>query len=765
MATSFAPLRAQISDGELRLRVLDAAGRAVAATVALSSESQQIRRTQSTDSTGGVDVQRLGHGIYQLTVTASGFAPTSMMVEVQSALPVERVVKLQVAAVDTQVQVNSGGTLIDPERPGASVEIGPAQIAERPTPLPGRSLQELVNTQPGWLYEGNAVLHPRGSEYQTQFVVDGIPLTDNRSPGFGPPMNAEDVDSLQIYTAGIPAEFGRKMGGVVEVTAHRETAEGVHGKLSLSGGSYTTADGFGELQWVQGRDLFSASAEGDRTDHYLNPVVPENYTNSGTAGEFTADCERDLTAKDRVSLHVSHSLARYGVPNELLQQQAGQRVDADNFETMGTAAYQHIFDADTLVHFAGMVRDTSSDLKSNPQATPVIAFQQNSFREGYFKATIEKHWGRQDWKAGLESDAVMLHENFNDVITDPTQFDDGTPLAFAFSGSRPDLEQSAFVEDLVHAGAWTVRAGLRWDHYQLVLNQHAFSPRVSLARYLSSMQMVVHGSYDRAFQTPSSENILLASSPLVTSLNPSVLRLPVQPSRGNYYEGGLSKAIAGQFRVDANVYRRDVSNFADDDQLLNTAVSFPIAFRKAVIYGAETKVELPHWQGFSGFVSYSYQVGNASFPVTGGLFLGDDATSATTQLTGHFPDSQDQRHTARTRLQYQVRPRWWVATEAEYNTGLPFDFQGTPQQALTQYGPNVLSRLNFNRGRILPYWLIGASSGVNLYQPKLGEKALRLQIDGENLADRLDVIDFGGLFSGNAIGPGRSVALRLTANF
>jgi hypothetical protein len=54
------------------------------------------------------------------------------------------------------------------------------------TALPGRSMQDLVNSQPGWLYEGNAVLHPRGSEYQTQFVVDGIPLTDNRSPSFGP---------------------------------------------------------------------------------------------------------------------------------------------------------------------------------------------------------------------------------------------------------------------------------------------------------------------------------------------------------------------------------------------------------------------------------------------------------------------------------------------------------------------------------------------------------------------------------------------------
>jgi hypothetical protein len=42
---------------------------------------------------------------------------------------------------------------------------------------------------------------------------------------------------------------------------------------------------------------------------------------------------------------------------------------------------------------------------------------------------------------------------------------------------------------------------------------------------------------------------------------------------------------------------------------------------------------------------------------------------------------------------------------------------------------------------------------------------MRFQIDGQNLTNVLDVMDFGGLFSGNAIGPSRSVALRLTTNF
>jgi hypothetical protein len=206
-----------------------------------------------------------------------------------------------------------------------------------------------------------------------------------------------------------------------------------------------------------------------------------------------------------------------------------------------------------------------------------------------------------------------------------------------------------------------------------------------------------------------------------------------------------------------------VNNFADDDQLLNTAVSFPIAFRKAVIYGAEGKLDLPNWRGFSGFVSYSYMVGNAWLPVTGGLFLGDDATNALDNIAGHFPISQDQRNTVRFRMRYQIAPRVWIAGGEEYNSGLPFEFTGTINDALAEYGPSVVDRVNFARGRIKPSLSIDASLGVDVYKSE--RMNVKFQADGENLNDRLNLIDFNGLFSGNAIGPARSFALRLTTNF
>ena len=88
----------------------------------------------------------------------------------------------------------------------------------------------------------------------------------------------------------------------------------------------------------------------------------------------------------------------------------------------------------------------------------------------------------------------------------------------------------------------TVNTGLRWDHYQLVVNQNAVSPRFSVARYFPAANLLVHASYDRVFQTPSFENILLASSPSVVALNPQVLRFPIEPSHGNYFELAPAKA-------------------------------------------------------------------------------------------------------------------------------------------------------------------------------------------------------------------------------
>ena len=800
------PILSQSTTGELRLTITGPNGLGVKSTVEIVSQGNQYRNTFATDEQGVLDAKRLPYGIYQLQIRAQGFAQDSEPVDIRSALPLDRSIRLKLGTVSESVKVTAADTLVDPYRAGSVNEIGREAIQNRLTALPGRSMQDLVNAEPGWLYEGNAVLHPRGSEYQTQFIVDGIPLTDNRSPSFGPESaDGDDVESLKIYTAGIPAEYGRKMGGVIEINTLKNSAPGLHGQFTVFGGTYATGGIDTQDQYTWKHNTFGVSAAGNMTGHYLNPVVPQNYTNNGTTGSFSANYERDLTQKDRLTLIVRHDLARYDIPNELVQQNGaylpdsnndvgcppvppadepddcvfipgGQLQTGDNFETMGSAAYQHIFSADTIGWLRFMARDNSNDFYSNPASWPVIATQHNDFKEIYFSGSGSVHYGNQEWKAGVESDAIFLNEDFSSVIpdcADPTDprcpitlgiLDAGAPT-FSFTGSRPDLEQSAYVQDSIRLGNWTINAGLRWDHYQLLLNQNAVSPRVAMSRFFPTLGLNLHGSYDRIFQTPSFENILLSSSPAAESLDTSVpaVQLPVPPSHGSYYELGLTKALLNRVRVDANMFRRDVNNYADDSQVLSTGISFPISFKKGILYGAEGKLEVQDWRGFSGTASYSYIVGNVWNPVTGGLFLGDDAAEAVTQLTGHSPDSQDQRQTIRARLRYQAAPRVRLALGSDYNSGLPFQADLTAQQYATEYGQVVINHLNFNRGRISPYLTENASVGVDLY--KREKYLVKFQADAQNLSNTLEVIDFGGLFSGNAIGPSRSFSLRVATQF
>ncbi len=451
------------------------------------------------------------------------------------------------------------------------------------------------------------------------------------------------------------------------------------------------------------------------------------------------------------------------MPNEQIQEAAGQIQDRDVLESMGTASWQHLVSSHAMTTLSGMVRDDTTHLASNDLSTPIIASQDRGFREGYIKGTVTLDHGNQEWKAGFEGDFINLHEGFQYTITDPSQFDPGTPKNFTFFQRGQDREEAVFVEDDAHFHHWNLAAGIRWDNYQLVVHQNAFSPRLALSHYFARENLIAHISYDRVFQTPAFENILLSSSPQVISLNPEVLRLPVEPSDGNYYEVRVTKGFLQRLRSDTNAYLRREANFADDNQLLDTAISFPIAFRKASVYGVEEKFEMAEWKNLSGYVSYSYMVASAYLPVTGGLFLGVDATQALQQRNGRLWVSQDQRNSIRARWMYRFPHGVWAAAGYQYGSGLPVEFTGTEQEAIAQYGQAIVDRVNFFRGRVRPNAAVSASLGVRIW--KRNASVVDLQASGDNLNDRLNLIDFAGLFSGNAVAPPRSYSLRMTLHF
>jgi len=764
---NLSPATAQAQRGQVRLETTDSSGASIAASGEILSQSNQFRREFRVPSQGNLLLQDLPFGVYRLTVKSPGFNDWSSFIDVHSVVPAKVIATLGVATVSTQVRVTDQRTLVDPDSVSSVYCLGQESIRDYLTGQPGRDLMELTASQPGWIFEANGVLHPRGSEYDVQFVIVGQPLTQNRSPSFAPDMDAEDFESMRVLTAGFPAEYGRKLGGVVELTSDRSLPTGWHGEMAMLGGSFDHLAGTAALAFTTMRDRVAIRGSGLHSDRYLDPPVPENYTNSGDSSGVSVDYEHDFNSNDRLRISFLHDTLGYAVPNDLVQQNqpiGPQRQNAGSTENGGQAYFQHSMSPEMFLSVSGGVRASSFWLRSNVLSNPVIVDQNRGYTEGYVRGDLAGHRGHHNWKAGVDSFFTPVHEALAYHITDPSQFDPGTQVNFRFRGQKWDCEPSFYVQDQMQLGKWSLSAGVRLDYYSFLVHKTAVSPRAGVSYFVSPWNLSLHASYDRVFQTPAMENLLLASSAQLDSVSPEVLRVPVPPAQGNFIEVGMTKSIGGKVRLDANIFRRNFRNYSDDDVLLQTGVSFPISYATARIIGEEVRFQIPHWGRFSGYVSYSNQSGLGQGPITGGLFIGSDSAGVLT-ATEKFAVSQDQRNTLSASLRVQATQKLWFGLSTQYGSGLPAELDSGAEisSLVEQFGWQVVSKVNLDRGRVGPNWAMDLGMGADVYRKE--SRLLQIQFQATNVTDQFNVINFASLFSGTAVGTPRTISVRARFSF
>src|ERR1022692_4802138 len=75
---------AQRVRGELRIEVRDQQGAALAPSAEPVSNGNQLRRTFQVSADGGYVAQDLPFGVYRLSLSATGFAPWTDLVEIRS---------------------------------------------------------------------------------------------------------------------------------------------------------------------------------------------------------------------------------------------------------------------------------------------------------------------------------------------------------------------------------------------------------------------------------------------------------------------------------------------------------------------------------------------------------------------------------------------------------------------------------------------------------------------------------------------------------
>ncbi len=768
---------AQVMEGELRVSVRDPSGRAVPATVTLSGRNPVFEAKAAADSHGEAVLRRLSPGIYQLRVEQSGFEDVRQTVQIRSAVPQSIEVVLQLSAIASEITVEASPPLLDTAQPAIVMRAGREQLEQTLGTTLGRSTIDVVTTMPGWLLEANAVLHPRGSEYDTQYVIDGMPLYDNRSIAFAPAFENSEFEAVNVMTAGIPAEYGRRLGGVIALDTRRVGALGHHSEVSLQGGSYDSYLGSVLHQYSRNRTAFSLGLQGGHSGRYLDPPSLENFTNKASSSGVNTRLEQDLSDRDRLTIYFRSNRTGFLVPNDLLQEAAGQRQDRRVRESAGQVHYQHTFSSRTLGSVRGMLRDLTSQLWSNPLATPVYVEQDRGFREAAVIGDVTVEHEHHTLKFGGDLRVNKIREAF--VIGEPAELPE---LDLDFQDRRRGTEVGLFVQDHLRAGDFAANLGLRFDRYELLVEETAVSPRIALSYLVRPAGLLLRASYDRVFQPPSTENLLLSSGAAGLGLDDIEDALPVPGSRANFFEVGLRKPFGNAFRLDVNHYWRTFRNHLDDDVFLNTGLSFPITFDTARIEGTEVRFELPRWHGLSSFVSYSNMRGQASSPVTGGLFLEGGEAEELRDVVERFPITQDQRNTVAAQVRIEPHRRAWVTVGARYGSGLPVELEADDdgeagetaagdrtgaEQGNDEPTPPIpqaiLDQVNFERGRVRPNFSLDISAGFRVWERDT--QSMALQFDVRNATDQLNVINFNGLFSGTALAPGRQVTVQMRLRF
>jgi len=775
---------AQSKTGSVRGVVTDNAGAIVTgAKVRLANRLTSYKQTTVTDEQGFYRLVDVPFGYYALEVEAASFEPFARDVTIRSNLAQQIDLQLGVAVVRQEVNITAASELLEPEKTGPSTVLDRNQILRFPTAQPSRSADSIIGTAPGWTIDAGGRLHARGLEAQTQYSIDGIPITDTIADTFAGAPDPRNFRSVEIATANIPAEYGNKLGGVIAVTSRSGLEIPTSGSVTLSGGSFSTFETSFDAGGHSRKFGYFASGARSTTDRFLDPPTLENFHNDGGTAKGFFKFDYAPSEKNLFRFNLFAGYQQFDVPNLLDQQLRGQDQGRSSRDDLQSLSWEHIFSQNLVSYLAVYRRQSQARLSSNAVAVPVFAEAARHHSNYGLLGSLTFHKSRHTIKTGFELVRFPVTESFTFAITDlegllevepalpaPAQ-SFTTRRPFFFNQHRAGRQGSAYVQDHINATSdLTLDLGVRFDSYHFLVDKNYASPRLGLAYHVSKTRTVLRAAYNRFLQTPALENLLLSSSEEARVFSPAgsegdtVKGSPVRPSREWQIDVGFQQQLAHMLRLDADFYYRRMSNPFEFTDFLETGLVFPATLDRSRSKGVEARLDLTRAGGLSGFVSYTNLRIYGFAPLTGGLFLGEAIELR--KLTGQrISIEEDQRNTIVFQLLYDRIPgHVWVAVGGRHDSGYSIELDEDGKEKFERLFPaKILDRVNFERGFIKPHTVLDFSAGRDFTVND--HISISSQFNVQNFADRFHLITFESLSSGAAIGRPRTYSGKLSVNF
>lgn len=693
----------------------DPAHRPIAgAEVTLAAANSDFVLHAATRTDGSFELANVPIGVYRLTVTAAGFAPSSQTLTVASGTNPVLHIPLAVAGAAQSVVVSGSASAADTATPSTLV----TRAMIDATPGAGRTLgmQMITDYVPG-AYMTHDMLHIRGG-HQTSWLIDGVAIPNTKiGSNVGPQIDPKDIDSLETERGSYGAELGDRTYGIFNVLPRNGFERSREGELRLAAGNFYTAEtqlSFGDHTQ---KTAWYTSLSGSRANYGIETPVPQGYHDATNSESVFASLIRNQTAKDQLRIDGQYRHDFFEIPYD--PSRTDYETTSGRYSSYGLRDGQTEQDAFLI---ANWVHTISS--KAEYSIAPFYHLNQANYDSRASDYPVATTWHQSSNYAGAQADARVdigwntfsggmysFYHRENDLFG--TQVNDGSGPSLRNTRAVANAGLVEFyISDHLRLGPYVaLLGGERFSIYRGGTNETATYPRIGLTMRIPRLNWVLRGFYGHSFQPAP---VLTVSSSLLN--NAGSLQggqntfTPLPSERDEEHQFGIAIPFRG-WMLDVDTFKNRVNNFLDHANLGESNMYFPIAVDGALVRAWEMTLRSPELARFGQFhLAYSNQIVEQRGNIIGGFTCSIAGDPSCNLGFDYIAVDHDQRHTLNTGFTEKLPAQSWFAANVYYGSGFVNGLAGSGEGPYNAPYLPVHTTFDVSAGKALgERWKISAS--------------------------------------------------------
>ena len=559
------------------------------------------------------------------------------------------------------------------------------KIKEIPLVLGERDMFKVATTLPGITTAGEGAqgYNVRGGRADQNLILldEGVIYTPSHFLGFFSAINPFTTESLDIYKASIPAEYGGRLSSVFDI----ESKDGNFNKISGEGSIGPITGNLSlEVPVIEDKASLIVGGRATYSGYILRSLDEPSLKNSEASFyDAIAKYKHKFNANNSVQGTVYYSNDKFSITSDSIYKYSNRLVSlqwAHNFNEKSRANlilvnskynYNILFDGDQNndFDFGYEINETQVKLNLNyalsekHKFTYGLSSKLYGIDPGTIKPTSENSdiaLQKSDREQGLES-ALYFADLYK--VNEKILFDLG--IRYSFYAALGEATQNVY-EDNAPKSAGTVKEVKTYGNNEIIKTYGGPEFRLS-GRYLFTPSLSIKAGYNRTIQY-----IHLLSTN--TTISPTDIYklsdLNIEPQRADQYSVGLFKNIEEKdLEFSLEGYYKQMDNILDyktgAQLILNENLETELLNGEGRAYGIEFLARKNKGR-LNGYFGYTYSRSE--------IKLNSEIQSERVNNGAYFPANYDKPHDFSLVGNYKLTKRYSISSNFVYQTGRPVTY-------------------------------------------------------------------------------------------